>query len=353
VKPVTKWTCAGALIAAIAVVVVVRNSVGTHALAAAPGVVRASEVVFAASGRVEGLSDITQVGAAADGVIKAIYVKEDQFVKKGTLLGEIACDDLNAVLNSSVADAEAARQARVRLLRGARDEEKKVASKKTEAARATFEEAKSRMERQRILYEGGQVARAAYDQAVRDLGVAEADFEAAQRTEQLLAAPPLPEDKGRADAEVLAAEGHVQEARERIKKCSIVAPLNGTVLRIYARAGESFSTVTPRPLFSLADASGRRIKAEVDERDLGKLAVGQNVIILADGFEGRKITGSVATVSAMMGRKSIFSSDPAEKADRDVVEAVIDLHGEGLTLPIGLRVTAQFLSPENRVSRAE
>jgi len=44
-------------------------------------------------------------------------VKEDQFVKKGTLLGEIACDDLNAVLNSSVADAEAARQARVRLLR--------------------------------------------------------------------------------------------------------------------------------------------------------------------------------------------------------------------------------------------
>jgi len=209
------------------------------------------------------------------------------------------------------------------------------------------------MERQRILYEGGQVARAAYDQVVRDLGVAEADFEAAQRTEQLLAAPPLPEDKGRADAEVLAAEGHVQEARERIKKCSIVAPLNGTVLRIYARAGESFSTVTPRPLFSLADASGRRIKAEVDERDLGKLAVGQNVIILADGFECRKITGSVATVSAMMGRKSIFSSDPAEKADRDVVEAVIDLHGEGLTLPIGLRVTVQFLSPENRVSHAE
>src|SRR2546430_6175777 len=38
------------------------------------------------------------------------------------------------------------RQTRTRILRGARDEEKKIASEKTAAARATFEEAKSRSE---------------------------------------------------------------------------------------------------------------------------------------------------------------------------------------------------------------
>src|SRR5437667_4759240 len=43
-------------------------------------------VVFASPGRVEGLSETTEVGAATDGVLKAIYVKEDQFVKKGTLI---------------------------------------------------------------------------------------------------------------------------------------------------------------------------------------------------------------------------------------------------------------------------
>src|SRR3977135_4177788 len=101
----------------------------------------AAEVVFASTGRVEGLSDTTQVGAAADGVLKTIYVKEHQFVTKGTLMGEIACDDLNAMLQTALAEADGTRQARTRLLRGARDEEKRVATKKTAAAPHTLWEA--------------------------------------------------------------------------------------------------------------------------------------------------------------------------------------------------------------------
>src|SRR5258708_22413223 len=92
-------------------------------------------VAFASPGRVEGASETTQVGAAADGVLKAVYVKEDQFVKRGTLLGEIACDELQATLQTAIAETDVARQTRTRILRGARDEEKKIASEKTAAAR--------------------------------------------------------------------------------------------------------------------------------------------------------------------------------------------------------------------------
>jgi len=303
-----------------------------------------ADVVFASPGRVEGLSETTEVAAAADGVLKAIYVKEHQFVTKGTLMGEIACADLNAMLQTAFAEAEGARQARARLLRGARDEEKRVAAKKTEGSRATFTEAKSRLERQRALYEGGEISRAAYEQADRDFGVADADLQAAVRTEEWLAAPPLQEEKARADAEVLAAEGRVRTAQERIKKCAIWAPIAGTVLRVYARAGESFSTVTPRPLFALADASGRRVKAEVDERDLGKVVIGQKVILQSDGLGGKKFTGTVASISSVMGRKSVYTGDPSDKLDRDVLEVEIDLAGDPRSLPIGLRVTVQFLS---------
>lgn len=349
-KPITKWTGAGlALIAAAGALGFLRSSQLTHVQAAVP--TTQLTVAFASLGRVEGLSDATQVGAAADGIVKAVYVKEGQFVKQGTLLGEINCDDLKAAMNTALADADAARQSRVRLLRGARDEEKRIASKKTAAARATFEEAKANLERQKILFEGGQIARTAYDQSVRDLGVAEADFQAAERTEQLLAAPPLPEDQARADAEVLSADGRVEQARDRIKKCSIFAPINGTVLRVYARPGESFSTVTPRPLFTIADASGRRVKAEVDERDLGKVTVGQPVNIEADGFDGKKFAGTVASISSVMGRKSIFGEDPSDRSDRDVVETVIKLKDGDQVLPIGLRVTVQFLAAEQHSPR--
>ena len=322
-----------------------RNSVQAHGTSA--GDARGA-VVFASPGRVEGASETTQVGAAADGVLKAVFVKEGQFVRRGTLLGEIACDDLQPTLQTAMAEADSARQARARLLRGARDEEKKIASEKTAAARATFEEAKSRLDMQRALYQKEQVSRATYDQAVRDLGVAEANLQAALRTEELTAAPPLQEDKARADADVLAAEGRVRTVQERIGKCSIAAPIDGTVLRVYARRGESFSTVTPRPLFSLADTSTRHIKAEVDERDVDKLSVGQKVVIQADAIEGKKLPGSVTSISAMMGRKSISTGDPADKSDRDILEAVIDLDDSSRPLPIGLRVTVQFLANGHR-----
>ena len=329
----SRWVIGGSAIFLVILIVAFLGSTRNKSSVQARGIpsdAAGATVAFASPGRVEGASETTQVGAAADGILKAVYVKEDQFVRRGTLLGEIACDDLQASLQTAMAEAD--------------DEEKKIAIEKTAAARATFEEAKSRMEMQRALFQREQVSRATYEQAVRDLGVADANLQAAVRTEELLAAPPLEEDKARADAEVQAAEGRVRTAQERIGKCAIVSPIDGTVLRVYARRGESFSTVTPRPLFSLADTSSRHIKAEIDERDVDKVSVGQRVVIQADALDGKRLNGSVARISAMMGRKSISTGDPSDKSDRDILEAVIDLKDTTQQLPIGLRVTVQFLS---------
>jgi multidrug resistance efflux pump len=346
-----RWRIGGLLVLLVAAAVVFlatwrnKDSVEAHGTPADNSL---ATVVFASPGRVEGASETTQVGAAADGVLKAVYVEEGQFVKKGTLLGEIGCEELQPSLQTALAEADGARQARARLLRGARDEEKKIAGEKTAAARATFEEAKSRLDMQRALYQKEQISRSAYEQAVRDLGVAHANLRAAIRTGELVAAPPLREEKARADADVLAAEGRVQTVQERIGKCSILAPIDGAVLRVYARPGESFSTVTPRPLFSLADTSTRRIKAEIDERDVDKVSTGQKVVIQADALDGEKLNGSVARISGMMGRKSISTGDPSDKSDRDILEAVIDLEDNARLLPIGLRVTVQFLSSKSQ-----
>jgi len=343
----TRWGLAGSAIALVIVAVAFlettrnRNSVQARGI---PSDSAVATVAFASPGRVEGTSETTQVAAAADGILKAVYVEEGQSVKSGTLLGEIACDDLKSSLQTAIAEAEGMRQARVRLLRGTRNEEKKVASEKTEGARAVFKQAKSRLEMVRGLYEKEEISRAAYEQGIRDFGVAEADLRAAVRTEELLAAPPLQEEKARADAEVSAAEGHVQTFQEQIKKCLILAPIDGTVLRVYARPGESFSRVTPRPLFSVADTSRRRIKAEIDERDVDKVSVGQKVVVQADALDGKRLNGSVVRISAMMGRKTISTGDPSDKSDRDILEAVIGLDDNTRSLPIGLRVIVQFLT---------
>ena len=345
-RPYRRWGIGGLALLVIAGVAFFgisrdRNSVEAHGGSSDKS---AAAVTFAAPGRVEGASETTQVGAAADGILKAVFVKEGQFVKKGTLLGEIGCDELQASLQTALAEADGARQAKARLLHGARDEEKKIASDKTAAARATYEEAKSRLEMQQALYQKQQISKAAYDQAVRDRDVADANLKAAIRTEELLAAPPLQEDTARAEAAVMAAEGRAKTVEEQIGKCSIFAPIDGTVLRVYARRGESYSTVTPRPLFSIADTSARHIRAEIDERDVDRVSLGQKVVIEADALDGKELKGSVAQIADMMGRKSISTGDPADKSDRDVLEAVVDLEDNSRPLPIGLRVTVQFLA---------
>ena len=72
------------------------------------------------------------------------------------------------------------------------------------------------------------------------------------------------------------------------------------------------------------------------------------MLVKADALDRKKLGGSVASVSAMMGRKSISTGDPADKSDRDTLEAVIDLEDSSRPLPIGLRVTVQFGSSSSQ-----
>jgi len=112
------------------------------------------------------------------------------------------------------------------------------------------------------------------------------------------------EDKARAMQTCLQRRVAFAQPRSGLGSASIVAPIDGTILRVYARRGESFSTVTPRPLFSLADTSSRHIKAEIDERDVDKVSIGQKVVIQADALDGKRLNGSVVRISCNDGRRA-------------------------------------------------
>jgi HlyD family secretion protein len=305
-------------------------------------VVPGSQVLLAAPGRVEGRGDTISVGAAADGIVEAVLVTDGQKVTKGTVLALIGCDDIKAEMDQAKAETESAQQARIRLLRGSREEERRAAAQKTAAAQAVLMQTQEHFKRLDTLYQKEEIAPDLFEQAKRDFEVAQANYQNARDDQDLVESGPLPEEKAKADADVTAAEKSVSVATEKLQKCTIRAPISGTVLRILTRAGESYSTLLPRPLFSLADDSIRRVRAEVDERDIGKVKVGQRTIVTADGFQGRQFEGRVVELAQVMGRKSVLSGDPAEKADRDVLEVIIELDQSAKELPIGLRVTAQF-----------
>ncbi len=172
--------------------------------------------------------------------------------------------------------------------------------------------------------------------------MAEAEFQRAKRNEELVNAEPLVEDLARADADLRAANERIKLAEEKLAKCLVRAPIDGVILRILLRKGESFALVSPRPLLSMADVSGRRVRAEVDERDVDKVRMGTPVVVHSEAYSGRRFPGTVTHVAAVMGRKSVLTGDPVDKSDRDILEVTAQLDPAANALPLGLRVTVEF-----------
>ena len=83
------------------------------------------------------------------------------------------------------------------------------------------------------------------------------------RLQKLKSAPyaPLP---SRTEAALAVARAQWSIAQEALEKTRIRAPIAGTVLQVQAKTGEIASP-------SVGDRSRLRVRAEVDERDIGKV----------------------------------------------------------------------------------
>lgn len=334
---------AGLIVVALCALTAHFFQVQTNAAAPAPVSVSPSSesMALASPGRIEGRSEAVEVGAATDGVISAIHVREGQRVHKGDKIAALACNDLDTAGAVARAEADSLRQSRTRLMHGSRQEEREAAAQKTAAARAVLEQASSKLERMSKLQAAAAISLQAFEEARRDFEVAQADLKHAMRTEELVNAGPLREEIARADADIAAAEQRVRLAQDKLGKCVVTSPIDGTVLRVNLRAGESFALLAPRSIVTLADLSGRRVRAEVDERDVQNVRLSGKVMVTSDASGERRFEGKIIRVSPAMGKKSVLTGDPADKRDRDILEVVAELQNAN-DLPLGLRVTVQF-----------
>lgn len=98
-----------------------------------------------------------------------------------------------------------------------------------------------------------------------------------------------------AQAQYVAAAAAARAARERLADYRIIAPFDGVIMRRDAEPGD---LATPsRPLFVVADPATLRITADIDERDTGRLSVGQEAVVRSDAFPGRTFLARVDEVT--------------------------------------------------------
>jgi HlyD family secretion protein len=93
--------------------------------------------------------------------------------------------------------------------------------------------------------------------------------------------------------EVEAAEARVAQAGDRLSKNQIVNPVAGTVLVVYARAGEM--THPGAPLYRIANLESMEVRAYITETQLSAVKVGQQATVSFDAGEQRQSVNGIVT----------------------------------------------------------
>jgi HlyD family secretion protein len=294
-------------------------------------------VIVAAPGRVEPTTTPLELALSMIGRLKAVYVAAGDEIHRSELLAEL--DNADQQTRAEEAEATVAlRQAQLeKLMNGARPEERREAAAQLAEAQADLAYANHEFSRQMPLAQVGASSRQSLDQTESALQAAEAKEEAASAAVALINAPPRVEDVAIDKANLALARAQLAEQQAMLDKTQLRSPIDGIVLRRYLRGGEAVGVTPPTPILEVGDTSRLRVRAEIDQTDIGRVAVGDRARVTADAYPGRRFGGVVTWLAARVGPKTVHTDDPTERSDAQVLDALINLD-HGIQLPVGLRV---------------
>lgn len=357
---VTALTVAGALAIAGSVLInfpgpkdakeATSSPISSEAKAADAGAPKA-QWAASATGRVEPKEGEIRLDTQIPGRIVEVLAKTNDKVRAGDLLARV--DDEEWFTKYAAAEAE--------VLVREREREEEPAAKGPQLDKRRAEDALAAAERARFK------ARMAFDDMIRAVkagkGSAEnldaarsklaeangkvlSEREALERTANKTDTP-LPT---RLESAVTIARADLSQIEQAIEKSRIRAPADGTVLNVWAKAGE-FAELSPETVLVLfGDTSSLRVRAEVEERDVVKIRVGQRIVVRADAFPDREFEGVVSSLAPALGPPRILSRGPRRPNDVEVLEVLADLDGLPPLIP-GMRVDT-FFRLETTVSAA-
>ena len=297
-------------------------------------------VAASAPGKVEPYSEERDLAATAIGHLTFV-AREGEKVITGQIVAEIDNADLKAQLTAAEAQISLRQSELERLMNGAREETRGEAQAAVAEAEANVRLAQATLQRRRPLADSGAVSLEALDRARADYDGAVARRWHLAEELALLNAPPRPEDVAIAKANLQIARADADALRASIDKTRLRSPVDGIVLRRYRAIGETVSIQPATLIATVGDVSRLRVRADVDEADVARVALGQKVWVTADAYSDRRFHGVVSTIGKRLGQKQIRTDEPTEKLDTKVLQVVIDLD-QSAELPVGLRVDVFF-----------
>ena len=252
------------------------------------------ELTVEASGTVEAISSI-EIKSKASGQILFLGAEIGDYVEEGVVLARIDQRTPTNTLAQANADLE--------------------------VAKVRLSNAKNQFERSKRLHDEGNIS--------------DKSFEDAQ------------ESFSSARAQLVRAEVFLENARIALDDTSVRSPIAGTVISRPAEVGQVITSPTSAVgggtlLMEMADLDNVRVRALIDEIDIGKISIGQEVTLKVSAYRDKKFVGVVSKI------------EPMSRVDQNVTTfpVLIDIENKDNLLLIGMNTDVEIEILNEKVALA-
>ncbi|MBK9528124.1 MAG: efflux RND transporter periplasmic adaptor subunit [Acidobacteria bacterium] len=321
-------------------------------VATTQAIVKQIPTYFEATGNLAGDAQ-TDVAPVVGGKVVEVNFDVGSYVTKGSVL--VRMDDRDAKIRLETAQAQveqqkkavgtaiaALRQAQIRL--NVKDGETFDIEtfSQVKSTKANLVLADKELTRAEKLFATGDVSKATVDQrrAQRDALLGQLDESRSNAAVAVKAINSAEAQVAAARSGVATAETQVDQARKALSDTVILAPISGYVSERVADLGEFLTPNAPNTkVATIVRTSTLRLKIDVPEASIGKVAVGQGISMQTSAYPDRNFAGTVVRILPNLNTT----------ARTLIVEAEV-ANGEGLLKPgqfATVRVTQS--KPENAV----
>ena len=242
------------------------------------------ELTVEASGTIEAISSI-EIKSKASGQILFLGAEIGDYVEEGVVLAKIDQRTPTNTLAQANADLD--------------------------VAKVRLSNAQNQFERSKRLHDEGNIS--------------DKSFEDAQ------------EAFSSSRAQLVRAEVFLENARIALDDTSVRSPIAGTVISRLAEVGQVITSPTSAVgggtlLMEMADLNQVRVRALIDEIDIGKITIGQEVTLKVSAYRDKKFIGVVSKI------------EPMSKIDQNVTTfpVLIDIENKDNLLLIGMNTDVEI-----------
>jgi multidrug resistance efflux pump len=220
------------------------------------------------------LKVMTELSFQSSGRVQEVLVEEGDSVKSGDPIARLESNEIELMLDRAKAALKIAEANLSKTIQGPHQ--------------AIIDEAESEVE----------AISAVTPVGITQEAIQEANLKGAQARLDYLLAQPFPEDVAIVQAEVDKAQAEVDEAQSKLDHMEIVAPVGGSVIRLFTQAFEY--TGDGDPVVVIGDERDLIVRSIMSELDIAGLKIGDQLRITYSALPELESEGKVISISPEM-----------------------------------------------------